>query len=332
MRSIRCFVTLRQKLDDGNLVADDQAVRPRQCHAARQGLFDRRQKPKEHERHQQSRARVSDRAELLPSQIAPDEMEEFHFNGSSAQLAFVQINRPRRARRGVRIVRDHDDGLAVFAVQRLEQIQDFVAGLAVQVAGRLVAQAAGWGRSRWRGRCRPAAVRRPRACADNVWRGAASPTTASAVSTCFFRSALHRWVSSSGNSTFRSAVSTGMQIVELEHKPDVPRAPGASCRSESWSIRSPAHRARILGWGGPARRSDSAACSCPNPTAPSAREIRRAGTCTFTSASTWMSSAPRWKTFSTRSTRTSAPSPVAFSLMIFFLHRRPIFVRRANPQ
>src|ERR1039458_5871515 len=62
------------------------------------------------------------------------------FHRFVAELTLVQIHRPRRARRGVRIVRDHDDGLAVLPVQRLEQIQDFIAGLAVKVAGRLIAQ------------------------------------------------------------------------------------------------------------------------------------------------------------------------------------------------
>ena len=37
-------------------------------------------------------------------------------------------------------MRDHDDGLAVLAVERLEQAEDFVAGLAVEIAGRLVAE------------------------------------------------------------------------------------------------------------------------------------------------------------------------------------------------
>src|ERR1035438_1020280 len=67
-------------------------------------------------------------------------LQSFSFHRFIAELTLVQIHRPRRARRGVRIVRDHDDGLAVLPVQRLEQIQDFIAGLAGKVAGRLVAQ------------------------------------------------------------------------------------------------------------------------------------------------------------------------------------------------
>src|SRR5262249_9196297 len=46
----------------------------------------------------------------------------------------------RGARRRVRVVRHHDDGLLVFAVEGLQQIEDLVAGLAIEVAGRLVAE------------------------------------------------------------------------------------------------------------------------------------------------------------------------------------------------
>ena len=40
----------------------------------------------------------------------------------------------------VRIVRDHHDRLPVIAVERLQQIEDLVAGLAIEIAGRLVAE------------------------------------------------------------------------------------------------------------------------------------------------------------------------------------------------
>ena len=63
--------------------------------------------------------------------------------GLVAELAFFEIDRARGPRRGVRIMRDHNDRLAVFAVQRLEQVQDLVAGLAVEVTGGLVAEQQG---------------------------------------------------------------------------------------------------------------------------------------------------------------------------------------------
>src|SRR5206468_10919631 len=57
-----------------------------------------------------------------------------------AELAFVQVNRPRGPCRSMRVVRDHDNGLAVLAVERLQEVQYFVARFAVEIAGRLVAQ------------------------------------------------------------------------------------------------------------------------------------------------------------------------------------------------
>ena len=54
--------------------------------------------------------------------------------------ALLEVQRPLRARRGVRVVRHHHDRLAVLAVERLQQIEDLVAGLAIEVAGRLVAE------------------------------------------------------------------------------------------------------------------------------------------------------------------------------------------------
>jgi hypothetical protein len=41
------------------------------------------------------------------------------------------------------IVRHHDDGLAVIAVQSLQQTEDFIPRFSVQIAGRLVAKQQG---------------------------------------------------------------------------------------------------------------------------------------------------------------------------------------------
>ena len=41
-------------------------------------------------------------------------------------------------------MRYHDNRLGVRAIQRLEQIQDFIARLAIQIAGRLIAQQNRW--------------------------------------------------------------------------------------------------------------------------------------------------------------------------------------------
>src|ERR1041385_307464 len=40
----------------------------------------------------------------------------------------------------MRIVSDHDDGFAVLFVEGLKQIEDFVTGFAIEIAGRFVAE------------------------------------------------------------------------------------------------------------------------------------------------------------------------------------------------
>jgi len=55
------------------------------------------------------------------------------------ELSLVQVQDVLGPCGGMRIVRDHDDGLALLLVQRLQQVQDLIAGLAVEVAGGLVA-------------------------------------------------------------------------------------------------------------------------------------------------------------------------------------------------
>ena len=79
---------------------------------------------------------------FAPQQVAPDEGQELHATASACVTsdALVEVQRALGALRGVRIVRHHDDRLAVLAVERLQQVEDLVAGLAIEVAGRLVAQ------------------------------------------------------------------------------------------------------------------------------------------------------------------------------------------------
>src|SRR5690348_8899287 len=59
------------------------------------------------------------------------------------ERALVEMQRVRRVFRGLGIVRHHDDGLAVLAVEPLQQRQHFFRRLAVEVAGRLVADQQG---------------------------------------------------------------------------------------------------------------------------------------------------------------------------------------------
>src|SRR5438874_5044176 len=54
--------------------------------------------------------------------------------------ALVQIDGPAGAGGGVRIVRDHDDGFALLAIEGLQEAEDFITRFAIEVASRLVAQ------------------------------------------------------------------------------------------------------------------------------------------------------------------------------------------------
>src|SRR5690606_16340262 len=55
------------------------------------------------------------------------------------QRALVQVQGVAGVLGGLRVVRDHHDGLAVLAVEHLQQREDLLGRLAVQVAGGLVA-------------------------------------------------------------------------------------------------------------------------------------------------------------------------------------------------
>ena len=59
------------------------------------------------------------------------------------QRALVEVQGVGRVFGGLRVVGDHDDGLAVVAVEQLQQAQDFLGRMAVEVAGRLVADQQG---------------------------------------------------------------------------------------------------------------------------------------------------------------------------------------------
>src|SRR3954470_23664890 len=66
------------------------------------------------------------------------------FHWLSTQLALIEMYRSRGARRSVRIVRHHDNRFSMLAVQGLQQVEDFIARFAVQIAGGLVAEQQGW--------------------------------------------------------------------------------------------------------------------------------------------------------------------------------------------
>src|SRR6185437_278826 len=58
--------------------------------------------------------------------------------------ALVQMQRVRRILGGFRIVRDHHDGLAVLAIESLQQRQHFFRRLTIQITRWLVAHQQGW--------------------------------------------------------------------------------------------------------------------------------------------------------------------------------------------
>ena len=123
-----------------------------------------------------------------------------------------------------RVVRHHDDGLAVIAIERLEEIENLVAGLAIEVARRLVAEEQrriGHDRARDADALFLAAGQLTR----EVIHAVAKPDDRQRTSTRLRRSALPSLVSSSGSSTFRAARQHGQQVVELEHEADVAGAP-----------------------------------------------------------------------------------------------------------
>ena len=55
------------------------------------------------------------------------------------EAAFIHVHLARRAFRGQWIVRDHHDRFAVLAIQHLKQIENFLGTVAIEIAGRFVA-------------------------------------------------------------------------------------------------------------------------------------------------------------------------------------------------
>jgi hypothetical protein len=72
------------------------------------------------------------------------------------ELPLLEVQRALGAFGRARIVRHHHDRLAVIAVERLQQVEDLVAGLAIEVAGRFVGQQQRRVGARSRARCRRA--------------------------------------------------------------------------------------------------------------------------------------------------------------------------------
>ena len=81
-----------------------------------------------------------DRPDLSPHQVAPDEREDTSCGHLRHEQTFFEMQCAARARGRVWIVGHHDNRLPVLAIQRLQQVEHFVAGLPVEISGRLVAE------------------------------------------------------------------------------------------------------------------------------------------------------------------------------------------------
>ena len=132
------LVRHRQRHDEADLVDQHQPVGAGNLDAEREGVADRHQDAEQHER-DEDRQQREDRAELPPPDVLPDERQKLHAS-SLVSTPFSRWMRAPRALGGARIVRHHDDRLAVIAVERLQQVEDLVAGFAIEIARRLVAQ------------------------------------------------------------------------------------------------------------------------------------------------------------------------------------------------
>ncbi len=55
------------------------------------------------------------------------------------QTALIEVQLPRRALRRLRIVCDHNDGFALFAIHNLQQIEDLLGHFPIQIARGFIA-------------------------------------------------------------------------------------------------------------------------------------------------------------------------------------------------
>src|SRR6266576_444197 len=149
----------------------------------------------------------------------------FSFLRFVSELAFVEIDRPAGAGGGMRIVRDHDARFAVLAVERLQQVENLVAGFAVQIARGFVAEQQRWVRDN---RARDAHTL---LLAAGELAGIMFGAVCQAYDIQRCRHVLFplgfrqvRQEQRQLHVAFRG--EHGKQVVELENKADVPRPPG----------------------------------------------------------------------------------------------------------
>ncbi len=175
-----------------------------------------------------------DRADLPAHQVAPDEGRNFIAAASVTSTPFSRCSVRFARAGGVRVVRHHDDRLAVVAVERLQQVEDLVAGLAIEIAGRLVAEQqrrVGDDRAGDADALFLAARQLPRIVVARA-RRARRPTAPSARA-CL-RSADRQLRQQQRQLDVARRGQHRQQVVQLEDEADVPRAPGRrACRPTS---------------------------------------------------------------------------------------------------
>ena len=138
----------RQRLDQAGAPDHDQAVRSGDVDALAEAGAHRDQQPEQEHRHGE-RADREHRADLLARQVGEEQRQELHERHQPRaacllrgldQHALLEVQQRARALGRARVVGHHQDRLAVLRDEQAQQVQDLVRALAVEVAGRLVAQ------------------------------------------------------------------------------------------------------------------------------------------------------------------------------------------------
>jgi hypothetical protein len=105
-----------QRIDDRIFGRDGEAIHPGDLHTDRERVRDAAQEPEQEERddHRQQRQRGTD---APPEETRPDERQPAHARADGTEPPLVELQ-VWRACCGLRVVRHHDDGLAVVTVQQ----------------------------------------------------------------------------------------------------------------------------------------------------------------------------------------------------------------------
>ena len=234
MRSNLVAIGKRYGLNDGDAIDGDQPVGAGNAPAAVEGVPDHGEKGEEKQRHGKGTER-EEQADLLAEKVGQDERAEFHAPPPAAafwrdfrrlhQDAFLQMQHHVRAGGNQRVVRDHQDGLVVFAHQFLNERHDFIGALAVKVAGGLVAEEKGGIGDDGAGDGDTLLLSAGELAGKMTRRGRGSPTMESAASTCSRRADRERLREEQRKLNILVRREHRNEVVHLKDKPDVAGAP-----------------------------------------------------------------------------------------------------------